>query len=328
MKIVYVALRDDYGDPRRGPSFEEQNFYPALRSMGHEVIPFDFVRELKRQGYEAMNRDLLRLVRELEPDLLFCILFEEQLDRRVIREISEQTSTVTFNWFCDDHWRFDRFSRFWAPCFNWYATTDEPSFARYGDLGIPGALFTQWACNPEQYRPVVADRAIDVSFVGQPYGNRRRNIDRLRRRGIRVSTWGSGWDEGRLTFEEMVEVFSASKINLNFSRASVGTGRLFRRHIYQVKARLFEIAACGGFVLTEHAPGIDRWLTPGKEIVTFRSGDDLVRQVRSFLGDEEARTEIARHGCDRVRREHTYQRRLEELFSVMGLSTVGRPALT
>ena len=48
MRILYVAMADDYGDPARGPSFEETNFRSALEGMGHELVPFDFMAEKKR----------------------------------------------------------------------------------------------------------------------------------------------------------------------------------------------------------------------------------------------------------------------------------------
>jgi spore maturation protein CgeB len=312
MRILYAALRHDYGDPGRGPSFEEQTFYPALMQAGHEVVPFDYFAELMRVGYEEMNRSLLRLVRKFEPDLLFCVLFEEQLDRRTLIEISERTSTTTFNWFCDDHWRFDSYSRHWAPCFNWVATTDEDAFERYHRLGFDHALMTQWACNPTVYHPRVSEPRLDVTFVGQPHSDRRRLVERLAAAGTDVTCWGQGWSGGRLTLDEMVSVFSRSRINLNFSKASAGKAR-------QLKARPFEIAACGGFVLTENAPGLDRYFRPGEEIGTFQNGRDLVRQVERFLDDEELRASIARRGAIRARTEHTYTRRLEELFAAMGL---------
>jgi hypothetical protein len=45
MRILYVAMRWDYGDHRRGPSCEQMNFASALEGMGHEVMPFDFMEE-------------------------------------------------------------------------------------------------------------------------------------------------------------------------------------------------------------------------------------------------------------------------------------------
>ena len=37
----------------------------------------------------------------------------------------------TVNWFTDDHWRFDRFTRHFAPAFDWSVTTDRDSLPKY-----------------------------------------------------------------------------------------------------------------------------------------------------------------------------------------------------
>src|SRR5262249_13056739 len=135
MRILYVALKHDYGRPEQGLSFEHYNFYESLVAMGHDLVYFDFMTLLTRHGREPMNRMLLDLVRAEEPDLLFCVLFTDELDPAAIRHVSEETGTTTLNWFCDDHWRFDAYSRHWAPCFNWAVTTAGSAPAKYAQIG-------------------------------------------------------------------------------------------------------------------------------------------------------------------------------------------------
>jgi len=55
---------------------------------------------------------------------LFCVLFKDEIDKNVITAITKETATKTLSWFCDDQWRFDAFTRFWAPSFTWSTTTD------------------------------------------------------------------------------------------------------------------------------------------------------------------------------------------------------------
>ena len=52
MRILYVAMADDYGMPERGPSFEQTNFHSALKGMGHDVIQFDFMARERVGGPE------------------------------------------------------------------------------------------------------------------------------------------------------------------------------------------------------------------------------------------------------------------------------------
>ena len=80
-------MADDYGDPARGPSFEEVNFRSALEGMGHELVPFDFMAEKREHGKREMNRRLLATAGEAEPDLSFFVLFEDEIDPETIKGV-------------------------------------------------------------------------------------------------------------------------------------------------------------------------------------------------------------------------------------------------
>src|SRR5437763_17123208 len=119
MTILYVASKYDYGNREQGLSFEHYNFYDTFDNLQCDIIYFDFMSLYHELGKAKMNRRLAEIVRTEQPDMLFCVLAGEQLDRATMRQISDETETLTLNWFCDDHWRFDSFTRHWAPCFNW-----------------------------------------------------------------------------------------------------------------------------------------------------------------------------------------------------------------
>jgi len=223
MRILYVALKYDYGKLEQGYSFEHHNFYHSLLHMGHDILYFDFMTLMQEHGRESMNRRLLEVAKEERPDLLFAILFREELDKAILREISGATDTLTLNWFCDDHWRFDTFSRDWAPCFNWVVTTAKSALPKYESLGYRNVIKSQWACNHFLYRGCDRSLQYPVSFVGRAHGNRPEIIAAIRDGGVDMHVWGTGWASGRLSQAEMIEVFSRSRINLNLSNASTPT---------------------------------------------------------------------------------------------------------
>ncbi len=255
---------------------------------------------------------------------MFVCLTLDQLDFATIKAISDGAVTTTFNWFCDDHWRFEKFSRRWAWAFNWVATTASGAVPKYRRIGYDHVIKTQWAANHFQYRRLKLPLKYEVSFVGRVYGTRPELIQRLRRSGIKVHTRGLGWTEGRATQEEMIEIFNQSRINLNLS-ASPKTLNWFKRltrrqpPANQIKARNFEIPACGGFLLTDHADNLEDYYKPEEEISIFRDADDLVDKIRYHLGHETERIRIAEAGYQRTLREHTYEQRFKELFERMGL---------
>src|SRR4051812_27077985 len=130
MRILYVASRFDYGRPERGLSFEHWNFFHTLESLGHDIIYFDYMYLLGVHGREKMNRRLSEVARAEQPDLMFTVLFQEQLEKQTVRDISDSGQTVTLNWFCDDQWRFEEFAQHWAPCFNWVVTTAKSAVSK------------------------------------------------------------------------------------------------------------------------------------------------------------------------------------------------------
>ena len=330
MKILYVAMQYDYGDKARGLSYEHTNFYHTLVSMGHDVIHFDFMEEMVASGKSAMNRKLKQLAHAEKPDLLFCLLYQDQIDIDTIQEIGRRTETTTFNWFHDDGWRFESFSRHFAPAFDYVSTTSRDALAKYERIGYRSVILTQFAFNHYLYRREPVPLEYDVSFVGQVHGNRRELVSSLRRVGIKVSTWGQGWEMGRLSQQEMIRVFNQSRINLNFSDASTAHRPswwrwplpmgVFRKP-KQIKGRVFEVPGCGGFMLTDIPPHLSEYYQPGQEVAMFSDHRDLARKLRFFLLHDAARRKIAEAGYQRAIRSHTYEQRFNRLFIEMGLSS-------
>jgi len=361
MLILYAALKHDYGDPARGLSFEHHNFFHTLHRMGHDILYFDL--GLLRSPAEKTNRNrqLLDIVRNEKPDVLFTIPFQDELDPSVITEISQESKTSTIAWFCDDHWRFDSYSRIWAPCFRWSVTTSAAAVSKYQAIGYHNVIRSQWACNHFSYRPSNRPTQYDITFVGQPHGDRKKWIDALEKSGIRTRVWGNGWESGRLTQEQMIEVFSTSRINLNLSNASSnghsnssGTVQQLARAgarklpapvktfvkglrssmsgnavlddasglSQQIKGRNFEVPGCRGFMLTGEAEDLDSYYQRDKEIVCFNSLPNLIEKIRYYLSHDGERDAIAEAGYRRTLREHTYVHRFADIFRIAGLPGV------
>ena len=280
MRVLYVAMSDDYGDPARGPSFEETNFRTALDGMGHEVVAFDFMRRKAEVGKDAMNRELVERAAEVRPDVTFFFLFTDEITPATLREVKRRGGAPTVNWFADDHWRFENFTRHYAPSLDWSVTTDHDAVPKYRALGYENVIPSQWAANRYAYTKVTDELAHEVTFVGQPHGGRDQVIARLRDAGLKVETWGFGWPEGRLEHDDMVRVFSSSRINLNLSNSSLPDMRISRRiHRFvkrikeverpsQIKGRNFEVPGSGGFLLTDHVPHLGDAL-----VVVLEAGD-------------------------------------------------------
>ena len=330
MHVLYIGMRYEYGNPERGLSFEEMNFRSALEGMGQRVTAYDFMARGQELGYEAMRAELVSLAAETKPDLAFFFLFTHELDPATIEAVGREGGCPTFNWFADDHWRFEDFTRHLAPAFDLCVTTDPDALGKYAALPDTRVILSQWACNRYVYGQVTDELRHEVTFVGQPHGDRRRRIARLERAGQRVECWGWGWPAGPLPHEGMVEVFASSRINLNLSNSWEHLGRKaklrklvgFRpppRLPSQIKGRNFEVPGCGGFLLTERVPHLERYFEPDVEVAVYDGFDDLLAKLPRWLEDEPARAAVAAAGHRRVLAEHTYDHRFRAIFGELGL---------
>ena len=229
MRLLYIGMKYDYGDPSRGVCHEYVNLYDTLRRMPWiktKLFPYDEV--LRNEGRYRMNQKLLKTVQEYRPDICFFVLFTDEIKKQTLHFITEQTGSKTVNWFTDDHWRFDTFSKYWAPFFHWVVTTDVYALEKYHKIGYTNAILSQWGFNQYVSIPEPGEYRHDVSFIGQVHSSRRNIIDKLFAKGIQVECWGKGWNNERIENDAMIKTFVRSKINLNFSESSntINTKRL------------------------------------------------------------------------------------------------------
>jgi len=85
-----------------------------------------------------------------------------------------------------------------------------------------------------------------------------------------------------------------------------------------MSARIYTAVGCGAFYMCEAVQGIESILVPNKEIVTFKDEEEMIDKIRYYLPKISERQSIARAGQARVLRDHTYEKRLEEIFRMTG----------
>jgi spore maturation protein CgeB len=175
---------------------------------------------------------------------------------------------------------------------------------------------SQWAASHDLLaEPLPSQRCkYSVTFVGSAYGNRRKWIDRLRVRGIRVECFGHGWPSGPVPAADLPRIYRESVVTLNFGDSALQLNGILPYRSRQLKARVFEVPGAGGCLLTEHAQNLEQYFRIGEEILVFSGADELAGHIQYLLAHPERRDAISRKGFDRVRDEHTYDKRFSELF--------------
>lgn len=330
MKILLVCMQYDYGDRSRGYSYEHYNFYESLRSLGHEVILFDYMTEIQALGKAEMNRKLLAMAEEIRPALAMFSLYTDQFEPETVQQLREHTKTLCF--FHDDTWRVE-YSRFWARQFDFFSTPDHYGESKYHALGMPNAIHFPFGCNEKLYFKTDAPKRYDVSFVGGWHPYREWLVERLRKAGFSVHAVGHRWPAGKVGHDEMVQVFNESRINLNMSNSASWDARFLMasprgllnrirspKTVEQLKARHFEINGCGAFQLSYYVEGLETYYEIGKEIGIYVDPDDLLAKVALYLSNDTLRESIAEAGHRRTLNDHTFGKRFAKVFQRMGLN--------
>ena len=123
---------------------------------------------------------------------------------------------------------------------------------------------------------------------------------------------------GVLSDEEMIKMYSRSRINLGFS--ACGENQPSGDRILQIRLRDFEVPMSGGFYVVEYMEELERFFEVGKEIVCYTGLQDLTDKIKYYLQHDREREAIRRAGYERCLRDHTWHKRFQMVFREMGLS--------
>tara|TARA_R110002051_G_scaffold304991_1_gene374627 strand:- start:956 stop:1867 length:912 start_codon:yes stop_codon:yes gene_type:complete len=302
MSRIIVAVNKTL--PRNGKAeLDTGQFYlfEPLLELGHQVYFFDTVSPINPDFDEAVNI--------LEPDLIWCcftgnpyITPFEPWDS--IQRLTKEGKVKTFNWFCDDTWRFNDFSSKACHLFN-YCSTPEPRYIeKFKDIGYNNILLGGWCPNSNYYPNNEYDeKDIELSFVG---GMNKDREDFFSRIDIPVTT------AGNLDIKDLFKFYCRSKIGVNLSINANDPEKKT-----QMKQRIFELAAANCTVLTEYHESVEEFFNIDTEIVTFKNTDEFEEKVKYLQANPKKAKEIANNGRKRFLKDHESKVRLKNILDVI-----------
>lgn len=110
------------------------------------------------------------------------------------------------------------------------------------------------------------------------------------------------------TYSDMPKIFRLSKINLNMTAKSIKSA---------LPLRIWDILACGGFVLTNYQREIPEYFEAGKDLETYSSEEELLEKCQYYLEHEEERMQIAQNGYQKAAKFHSLEQRIGEMFHIL-----------
>lgn len=114
------------------------------------------------------------------------------------------------------------------------------------------------------------------------------------------------------------KILARSKISLNKHIDCAGN--------YAGNIRLFEATGMGACLVTDWKVNLSEMFLPDEEVIAYRSAEECAEKVRYLLDHQDRLADIAAAGQRRTLRDHTYQKRAEELDGLIRQLLAGAPA--
>ncbi|SFJ03536.1 spore maturation protein CgeB [Paenibacillus sp. UNC496MF] len=281
------------------------------------------------------KQPVAELALRIRPDVVIVLDGLEfdvaQVDR--MREAGIRTAI----WFTDDPYYTDITSRL-APHYDVVFTLELVCVDYYRQLGCPNVHYLPLGMDPASFRPRNPERAQrhEVCFIGSAYWGRVAIFDQVTRylasRDTHISgIWWERLKEFRLIAPkielgrwmgplETAGNYNGAKIVINMHRSPFD--ETFNNNTGGIGAvspnpRTFEIAGCGTLQLTDVRSDLVSFYTPGYDIVTYESPQEMIEKIDYYLNHEEERQLIAMRGMLRTMRDHTYGKRIEQLLGLL-----------
>ena len=323
-KIERILIASDFQKPwnpgyyiKKG--FEKNNITVDVFDPSASVNPYN---------------DLLEAVRLSEPRMLLYIK-DYGLRPEWLLEIKKKGILLV-------QWYIDPVIPEWLPPFvrasDIFFTMSEGLVDEFRRLGAKNVFWLTQAFEPSffEIKGITKEDekyfSAEVSFVGnlgskEQYLSRRGSLAKVIDSGVKLKWWGPKIPRKLSTIplligkigrayggkfvwgEEYAKVARLSKIFLAFDSMP---------HIRKsMSARMYTAAGCGAFYMCRHVDGIEAVLEPGREIVTFRSDDEMIDMIRYYLENDELRIKIAEAGQRRVLKNHTYEKRIKQMIEIV-----------
>ncbi len=106
-------------------------------------------------------------------------------------------------------------------------------------------------------------------------------------------------------YHELNKIYSYARINVDI-------GRLYQQDI--VTMRVFDVLACGGFVIAEWSEALAELFDVGREVEAYRTLEELVAKIDHYSAHRNETGEIAERGRYRVLRDHTIRARVRRML--------------
>jgi len=294
-------------------------FRNSLGDYGLELSPKRLDKKVVKRNGDALMAQVVKVLESGWPiDVLIGQMWSNFISEGVLQEIRAM-GIIIANISMDDrlpqHWEMEHGTLLGsiglAKGLDLVLTSSPECCQRYFLHDCP-SLYWPMASDANLFKPGTV-KDIDVCFVGNKYGNRGKIIAKLRKKGIAVEAYGSGWKNGFIKADKIAEVFGRSKIVLGIG--TIGHAK----DLFTLKLRDFDAVMSGALYITHRNVDLIRIFIEGEEIECYNSDEELEQKLIYYLSHDTERERIAINGLRKAREQHTWNIRLEQALSYIGI---------
>lgn len=322
-------------------------FYKIFVSLGHEVQVVDNKKNYLPMGGQTMwdysttlnylrlplwnncivNMKIRRAALQFQPDLILLLKCENVFSS-TIKWLKQNTKAVIINWDHDNPFWYNNTSMHLLrsiPLYDAFGIWARHLFSALYSIGCQRVEYMPMFFNVERFKleTNISDEdksqfGCDIAFVGNGSPERAEILRYLT--DFDLAIWGE-WSflpiddplracvRGRyLDGSSYAKALQCAKISINVMNMQCRMAS---------NTRTFEVTGMGVLLITEYSDEqAHNLFIEDKEIVCFRSPEDLREKVRYYLAHDNEREYIARAGKSRALREHTLEHRLKRIIEL------------
>jgi spore maturation protein CgeB len=287
------------------------------RNRAHSLY-YKMLGAFEGDKIKVVAHQLRRKLQEFQPDLVVYVMIASNWMSGYPFEVAQETcpNAIKVAWVGD---KFTRTEGVFAEYMDWVFCTDSYFMDQMREHGFAApASYLPLALDPQVFRPMAVPRTDKIVYVANNTPGRGQFVGSVEKP---LTLYGRGWSKlketpheihaYRLPLSKLPTVYASSRAVLNVKNE--------KNVVRGLSQRTFEPYGCMTPVLNDDMADVDRCFEPGKEILIYRSLEELHDLHDRLTADPVFAKSLGAAGYKRVMAEHTYEQRALAMLRQVGL---------
>lgn len=285
----------------------------ALQRRVEKVVFLNLPRIRKYYFWTDHRKVLLKKILKLNPDLV--LIYSKDIPYSVLQEICPRYQTAMF--YPDPEGTKDQKLLRYGALVDLLFITNKSQLPELKSLGIKHPIYCMQGCDRDVHRIIATKNkkwASEVAFIGRPWKENRIKLLQAINEKYQLKTWGGRWRDHNLSClkssiypDEYAKICYAAKIIL-------GCDPSFELEGY-FSNRTWITLGCGGFLLTNYTPGLEKIFIKGEHLEWYHSQEECFELIEYYLQNEAQRKQIAQNGYQFAHTYRTYDKVIDEIIA-------------